>query len=77
MQNEKLYSGPMKLADIQSEVMHWPDVEVDTLSAFLTMLRLKRSHTEMEEFGRRLDDKRPESWMSLDDLKTKLTAEEN
>jgi hypothetical protein len=65
----------MKLAEVQSEVTHWPDEQVNALAAFLTMLRLKRSDAEMAEISRRLDDKRPESWINLDDLKAKLAAE--
>jgi len=65
----------MKLADVQSEVAHWPDKEVDALAAFLTMLRLKRSDVESAELSRRLEDKRPESWISLDALKARLAAE--
>lgn len=65
----------MKLADVQSEVSHWPDEEVNALAAFLTLLRLKRSDAETTELQRRLDDKRPESWISLDNLKAKLAAE--
>ena len=65
----------MKLADVQSEVAHWPDKEVDALAAFLTMLRLKRSDTESAELSRRLEDKRSESWISLDSLKARLATE--
>ncbi len=64
----------MKLADVQSEVAHWTDKEVDALAAFLTMLRLKRSDVESAELSRRLEDKRPESWISLDVLKARLAA---
>ncbi len=65
----------MKLADVQSEVAHWPDQEVDALAAFLTMLRLKRSEAESAELNRRLEDNRPESWISLDSLKVRLAGE--
>jgi hypothetical protein len=65
----------MKLADVQSEVAHWPDAEVNALAAFLTMLRLKRSEPEALELSHRLEDKRSESWISLDDLKASLAAE--
>lgn len=65
----------MKLAEVQSEVAHWPDSEVNALAAFLTMLRLKRSDSDAAELNRRMDDKRPGSWISLDDLKKKLAAE--
>jgi len=65
----------VKLADVQSEIAHWPDKEVDALAAFLTMLRLKTSAGEMAELSRRLDDNRPESRIGLDDLKAKLAAE--
>ncbi len=65
----------MKLAEVQSEVTHWPDKEVDALAAFLTMLRLKRSDAGLAELSRRLDDQHPESWISLDRLKQKLADE--
>jgi hypothetical protein len=65
----------MKLTEVQSEVAHWPDAQINALSAFLTMLRLKRSDAEAAELSRRLDDKRPESWISLEDLKAKLAIE--
>ena len=64
----------MKLAEVQSEVAHWPDQEVDALAAFLT-IRLKRSEAESAELNRRLDDNRPESWISLDSLKMRLAGE--
>ena len=65
----------MTLADVQSEITHWPDKELAALAAFLTMLRLKRSSPKMAELNRRLNDKCPESWINLDDLKVKLAAE--
>ena len=65
----------MSLTDIQSEIARWPDKEVDALAAFLTMLRLKRNDGEMTELARRLDDKKTDSWISLDDLKVRLAGE--
>ena len=65
----------MKLADVQTEVAHWPDAQINELSAFLTMLRLKRSDADAAELNRRLNDKRPESWISLEDLKVRLANE--
>ena len=65
----------MSLTDIQSEITRWPDKEVDALAAFLTMLRLKRNDGEMTELARRLDDKKTESWISLDYLKARLAGE--
>lgn len=65
----------MKLAEVQSEVTHWPDKEVDALAAFLAMLRLKRSDPGLTELSRRLDDGRPDSWISLEQLKARLQGE--
>ena len=51
----------MTLAEVQTEVAHWSDNEVNALAAFLTMLCLKRSDEDSSELSRRLDDKRSET----------------
>jgi hypothetical protein len=65
----------MKLTDVQAEVAGWPDADVNSLAAFLAMLRVKRSDTASTELSDRLNDRRPESWMSIEELKSRLADE--
>ena len=61
----------MSFAAVQKEVESWSPEEQDRLASHLAILRLKRSGYT-EEMGRRLDDDRPERWMSLAEMKRKL-----
>lgn len=59
----------MNLEIVEKEVATWPPEDQDRLAAYLTVLRLKRSPDHIQELTRRLDDREPANWVSLDDVK--------
>ena len=61
----------MSFATVQKEIESWSPEDQDRLASYLAALRLKRSGY-VEEMGRRSDDKRPEKWMPLAEMKRKL-----
>lgn len=67
----------MDLAIIQKEVETLAPEEQDRLAAYLTVLRMKRSPAHAEELSRRLDDRNPDHWMTLDELKAKLSRNDD
>ncbi len=62
----------MTLAMIEKEIEQWDSEQQDSLAAYLSVLRLKRDPTHAKELARRLDDKAPGSWLTLEELKGKL-----
>lgn len=62
----------MNLATVQKEIEHWDPEQQDRLAACLSVLRLKRDPAHARELARRLDDKTPQNWLTLDELKRKL-----
>jgi hypothetical protein len=62
----------MSFAAVQKEVECWDDEEQDRLAAYLAALRLRRTEEHGVELRRRLDDRDPESWMSLDEVRSRL-----
>ena len=62
----------MTLATVQKEIEQWDPDEQDRLAACLSVLRLKRDPKHANELARRLDDKTPRNWLTLDQLKRKL-----
>lgn len=62
----------MSLAVVENEIRQWDPDEQDQLAAFLSALRLKRDPAHAEELARRLDDKTPANWLTLNELKSKL-----
>jgi hypothetical protein len=61
--------GTMNLEVVEREVASWEPEDQDRLAAYLTVLRLKRSPDHAQELTRRLDDREPEHWVSLDKVK--------
>jgi len=59
----------MDLKVVEKEVASWAPEDQDRLAAYLTMLRLKRSPDHIQELTRRLDDRDPANWVSLDEVK--------
>ena len=67
----------MNLAVIQKEVETLAPEEQDRLAAYLTVLRMKRTPGHAEELSRRLDDRNPDHWLTLDELKEKLSKDDD
>ncbi len=61
----------MTLATLQNEIEQWDPEQQDHLAACLSVLRLKRDPKHAKELDRRLDDKTPRKWLTLDQLKAK------
>jgi hypothetical protein len=59
----------MNLEVVEKEVAAWSPEDQDRLAAYLTVLRLKRSPDHAQELTRRLDDRDPAHWVSLDEIK--------
>ncbi len=59
----------MDLESIGKEVATWAPEDQDRLAAFLTVLRLKRSPDHTQELTRRLDDRNPANWVSLEEVR--------
>ena len=63
------HGGIMDLEVVEKEVASWAPEEQDRLAAFLTVLRLKRTPDYVRELTRRLDDRNPTNWVSLDEVR--------
>lgn len=63
----------MRLAVVQKEVEAWTPEDQDQLAAYLTVLRLQRTAEHAEELNRRLGDHNPDHWLTLSELKDKLS----
>ncbi len=61
----------MSLEDIKAEVAVMPEEQQDKLAAFLVHLRHRREMNSREAITTRIDDKDPENWVSLDELREK------
>jgi hypothetical protein len=65
----------MTLTAVQKEIELWPPEDQDRLAATLSVLRLKRNPEHAARLAGRLEDKTPQHWLTLEDLKRKLSAE--
>ena len=63
----------MSLTDIQREVVAMPPEEQRRLMGFLTGLQISRE--EGETLGKRFADKRPDSWISAEEMERRLHEE--
>jgi len=59
----------MNLEVVEREVATWAPEDQDRLAAYLAVLRLKRSPDHIQELTRRLDDRDPVNWVSLNEVK--------
>jgi hypothetical protein len=59
----------MDLKVVEKEVASWSPEDQDSLAAYLTVLRLKRSPDHIQELTCRLDDRDPANWVSLSEIK--------
>ena len=62
----------MSMADLMREAASLPPERQDELAAYLLDLRLNRDPAWRAELTRRIDDKNPENWVSLEDWKKEL-----
>ena len=62
----------MTLTTVRKEIEKWDPEQQDRLAACLSVLRMKRDPKHARELARRLDDKSPRKWLTLDELKQKL-----
>jgi hypothetical protein len=64
----------MSIEEIKAEIEDLPVEERKRLAAFLVSLR----HKELDEYraglARKIDDKNPENWVSLEELDQRLEA---
>jgi hypothetical protein len=61
----------MSLEAIKSEMAKMPREEQDHLAAYLVHLRHQRDPAVSRQIAKNIDDKNPESWLSLNELKEK------
>ncbi len=66
----------MKLAVVQKEIEAWTPEDQDQLAAYLSVLRLQRTAEHAEELNRRLSDRDPDHWLTLAELKDKLSNDD-
>jgi len=66
------HSPAMSMAEIMREVAAWPRKRQDELAAFILHLRLQHDPEWRKEMARRIDDKTPANWISLEEVKKSL-----
>ncbi len=64
----------MTVMDLKREIAALEPVAQDQLAAYLIQLKLQRDPEHAREMARRRDDKRPESWVRLEDFEAKLAG---
>ena len=65
----------MSMAELMRVVANLEPRQQDELAAFLTHLRLQHDAEWRKEMARRIDDKTPTGWVSLEDWKNELSAD--
>jgi hypothetical protein len=61
----------MSLQEIKTELAEWPQEQQDHLAAYLVHLRHQRDANIRREISERLDDKNPDHWLSVGELREK------
>jgi len=64
----------MSMAELMREVAALPPGRQNELAAFLLHLRLQHDPAWKAEMARRIDDKDPAHWVSLEDWKKELAT---
>ncbi len=64
----------MTVMDLKREIATLEPVAQDELTAFLVHLKLQRDPGYAREMGRRRDDRRPESWVRLEDFEAEIAG---
>ncbi len=62
----------MTVMDLKREIAALEPIAQDELTAFLVQLKLQRDPEHAREMGRRRDDRRPESWVRLEDFEAEI-----
>lgn len=62
----------MSMAELMRELAGLPQKRQNELAAYLLHLRLQHDEKWRKEMGRRIDDKNPANWVSLEDLEKSL-----
>ncbi len=62
----------MTLAQIEQEALTLPGEDLRKLIARLVSFNLRLDDADWQEMKRRMDDKNPDSWISLDAAKAEL-----
>lgn len=64
----------MSMAEVMREVAAWPQARQNKLAAFLLHLRLREDGEWRKEMARRIDDKDPDHWVSVETLNNTLKS---
>ena len=61
----------MTLEQLRTEIKAMPAREQDQLAAYLVHLRRQRDASTAIEIARKIDDKNPANWMTVEELRAK------
>ncbi|MCP3957007.1 MAG: hypothetical protein GY719_04060 [bacterium] len=64
----------MTVMDLKREIATLEPIAQDELTAFLVQLKLQRDPEHAREMGRRRDDRRPGSWVRLEDYEAEVAS---
>ena len=64
----------MNATEIATEAARLPLQERKRIIAQLVMVNMRENKDEWQELQKRMDDRDPKNWVSLDDVKAKLLA---
>jgi hypothetical protein len=64
----------VSLGEIKTALAELPQDKQDHLAAYLVHLRHRRDDAYRKEITERIDDKNPENWLTLNELKDKWKA---
>jgi hypothetical protein len=65
----------MTVMDLKREIAALEPVAQDELTSFLIQLKLQRDPEHSREMTRRRDDRRPESWVRLEDFEAEIAGD--
>lgn len=65
----------MTVKDLKREIAALEPPAQDELTAFLFQLKLQRDPGHAREMARRRDDRRPESWVRLEDFEVEIDSD--
>jgi len=69
------YLLSMKLDELEREAERLKPEEQRKLISFLVRMDIQRDQAYQEELSRRLDDQKPEAWISLHEAERRLKAD--
>ena len=68
------YPPPINATEIATEAAPLPLQEWKRIIAQLVMVNMREDKDEWQELQKRMDDRDPKNWVSLDEVKAKLLA---